>query len=114
MNLSSKTIIFVLAGERELLKAIKDLSHTLGWFSKHRLYRDTYSNVAFLLQSASIVSKLQKISYDLAVIGKLTNCLVNVVLNLLAFLSELLVAQGFLCIRGLFVWWRISKSSSQG
>jgi hypothetical protein len=75
-----------------LLKAVKDLSDPLGWLRKHGFDWDAHTDVAPLFESACVISDLQKVCNDLSIVRELAYGFIDIILDFLAFLTELLIS----------------------
>ena len=50
VDLRALAVVFVLAGELDVLETVEHLTHAVGWLRKHWLHRDAHSEVAVVVQ----------------------------------------------------------------
>ena len=56
MDLATETVILVLAGEADVLEALKHDVDSLGRLSKHRFERDSNLEMALLSKSFTVIA----------------------------------------------------------
>ena len=115
MNLTSETIVFVLAGEINAIKSLKNDLHTFSRLCKHWFNWDANSNIALIFEFLILITNSEKNFYNLSIVWVLTNCLLDCKFNLFCKFKELFVTKFLFLIQNFrFVWWCVRNGSCQG
>ena len=75
VNLASQTIVLVLASKRFAVKSGEDDSDVLSWLGKHRLTRNTWSQVAVLVNVLCVTLRVLKAFNDKFIVWILVTAL---------------------------------------